>query len=117
MKNRPFFSRLSYSLNGIKVAFKGEASFRTQCLFGMIVLLGALILKPKPLWIAILSLTVSLVLSAELMNTALEHVIDRLHPEQHPMIGRAKDCAAGAVLVLSMASLIVGIAFLYDYFI
>jgi diacylglycerol kinase (ATP) len=50
-----------------------------------------------------------LVLVAELFNTALESLIDHLHPEIHPAIKIAKDSAAGAVLLLSAGAVIVGI--------
>ena len=53
------------------------------------------------------------VLAAETFNTALEHALDRLHPEQDPAIGLAKDCAAGAVLVLSLVSLCVLATFVF----
>ena len=47
--------------------------------------------------------------AAELLNTALEHLADRLHPEQHPTIQAAKDCAAAAVLVASLAAVLIGL--------
>ena len=48
---------------------------------------------------------VSLVIATELINTALEHLADHLHPEQHPRIKIVKDCAAAAVLILSIGAL------------
>lgn len=63
------------------------------------------VLRPEPFWWALMVLASGAVLAAELINTALERVIDRLHSETHPLIGEAKDCAAGAVLVLSFAAL------------
>ena len=48
---------------------------------------------------------VSLVIAAELTNTALEHLTDHLHPEQHPRIKIVKDCAAAAVLIISVGAL------------
>lgn len=116
MKNEPFYRRLHYALQGIRTAFQTEASFRTQCTFaaGAIVLLA--LTRPRPIWWAIVLITVASVLAAELFNTALEFVIDRLHPEQHPMIARAKDCAAGAVLILSIASLGVAAALIWETF-
>ena len=59
-------------------------------------------------------LTVAFVLAAEIVNTALEGLADHLHPEQHPAIKAVKDCAAGAVLVASVAALGVAAAFVYD---
>jgi diacylglycerol kinase (ATP) len=60
------------------------------------------------------ALTVAIVLAAELFNSAMETMVDRLHPEQDPTIGRAKDGAVGAVLVLSIAALVVAAALVVD---
>jgi diacylglycerol kinase (ATP) len=49
------------------------------------------------------------VIAAELINTALEHLADHLHPEQHPRIKIVKDCAAAAVLILSIGALWVAV--------
>jgi len=48
-------------------------------------------------------------LCRKVLNTALETTIDVLHPDKHPMIGRAKDMAAGATLSASIVSIIIGI--------
>ena len=107
MKNRPFNQRLGFAFKGITSTWKSEASFRTQVIAGMGAFVILITLRPAPVWWAIFILTISGVLSAELFNTALEKVIDRLHPEQDPLIALAKDCAAGAVLVFSFASLVI----------
>ncbi len=57
---------------------------------------------------ALLVLAIAAVFAAELANTALEVALDRLHPEHDPLIGRAKDIAAGAVIVTIGAALVVG---------
>lgn len=116
MKNQPFVRRLGYAVKGIRVAFATEASFRTQSLFAGAAALLLLIVRPAPIWWSLILMTTASVLAAELINTSLEQIVDRLHPEQHPMIARAKDCAAGAVLILSFASLGVAAAMLYDSF-
>jgi diacylglycerol kinase (ATP) len=116
MKNQPFYRRLRYALKGIRTAFRSEASFRTQSFFAGGALLLLIVLRPHPIWWAVTLLVISGVLAAELFNTALEYVIDRLHPEQHPMVARAKDCAAGAVLILSIAALGVAAALIWNSF-
>jgi undecaprenol kinase len=50
------------------------------------------------------------VIAAELFNTALEHLVDHLHPETHPRIRIVKDCAAAAVLITVCGALVVGLA-------
>ena len=111
-KNLPFHRRLLFALNGIKSAFKTEASFRFQLMAAGAVVVAMVVLKATPAWWALILMTVGSVLAAELLNTSLEHVLDRLHPERHPTIKVAKDCAAGAVLVLSLISVGVFMAFL-----
>lgn len=75
-------------------------------------LLGLAVVRPALLWWALVGAMVALVLAAELFNTALEHLVDHLHPEPHPRIKVVKDCAAAAVLVLSLGALWVGILML-----
>jgi len=68
--------------------------------------------RPEPLWWALAILASAAVISAELVNTAIEHLVDHLHPEIHPSIRVVKDCAAAAVLVAVVGALGVGIALL-----
>ncbi len=108
MKNRSFLNRLEFALNGIRLAWANEKSFQTQTFFGLAAMLSLLALRPGLIWSAVIVTMIALVLAAELMNSALEALVDRLHPEIHPEIKKIKDIAAGAVLMLSMASVIVG---------
>lgn len=105
LKNQPFRRRLRFAWAGIVSAWSMEKSFRVQLALavGAIGLLA--FIRPQPVWWAMFFLAITCVLAAELGNTALEHVIDRLHPDAHPSIKVAKDCAAGAVLVLSLGAL------------
>ncbi len=114
VKNRPFHRRLRYALAGIAAAFRSESSFRIQCAFALAAPLALIALGARAIWWAVITLTVGAVLAAELLNTALEALADQLHPEQHPLIARAKDCAAGAVAVLSLAAIGVGVAMVID---
>ncbi len=56
-----------------------------------------------------LVVAIALVWSAEAFNTALEELADTVHPQQHPGIGRAKDLAAGAVLVAALGATLIGV--------
>lgn len=116
MKNQAFHRRLRFALQGLTAALRGEASFRFQCVACAGVIGVLLWRRPAPLWWALLLTMCALVLAAELFNTALEAALDHLHPQRHPAIGVAKDCAAAAVLVLSLASAAVFAAFLFDSF-
>jgi diacylglycerol kinase len=109
MKNQPFARRLSYAVGGIRVAFRTEASFRTQLLLAVMAGVALALLRPPLVWVALCIVSGAAVLAAELLNTALEHLADRLHPETHPTIQTAKDCAAAAVLVTSITAVLIGI--------
>jgi undecaprenol kinase len=116
MKNKAFHHRLGFAIAGIVVALRSENSFRFHVGAACAVLVVLAYLRPQPMWWAIIVLTVMLVLAAELFNTAMEHLADHLHPEQHPSIKLVKDCAAGAVLVGSIGALCVAAAFVSDFF-
>jgi diacylglycerol kinase len=73
----------------------------------MAVALGFFLSLSMGEWIALV-LCIALVLVAELLNTAIEYLCDALHPDLHPEIGRAKDVAAGAVLIAALAAMTVG---------
>lgn len=115
MKGQPFIRRVGFALHGLRLAVQREGSLRSHLLAAAAVLLVLLLIRPAPLWWALLALAVGLVLVAELVNSALEALIDHLHPERHPEIGAAKDIAAGAALVASGIAVLVGLAFLADW--
>ncbi len=116
MKNQPFPERVKFAAQGISSAWRTEASFRIQCLAAVLAVAGLVWLGASALWWALILLTVGSVLAAELLNTALEQLVDRLHPDRHPAIKLAKDCAAGAVLILSLTSVAVLLTFLVETF-
>jgi diacylglycerol kinase (ATP) len=105
MKNRAFLERLSFAWSGLRGAWRSEASLRTHVMMTALLLVALLILRPALIWWALCGVTAALVIAAELINTALEHLADHLHPEQHPRIKIVKDCAAAAVLILSLGAL------------
>ncbi len=108
-KNRPFGQRLGFALAGIRAVWRRENSFRTQVALALVALLVFVALGIGPLWWALALLCIGLVLAAELANSAIEALVDHLHPEQHPEIGKVKDMLAGMVLVLSIAAALVAL--------
>jgi diacylglycerol kinase (ATP) len=104
MKNKAFYHRLGFALAGIASAWSSEKSFRVQALAALAVVAFLLWHRPPALWWAVLLMNCGMVMAAELFNTALEHTLDHLSPEIHPAVRIAKDCCAGAVLLLSIAS-------------
>jgi diacylglycerol kinase len=114
MKNQAFHKRASYALAGWRNAFATESSFRTQIVAALGAVGATAIFAPSLIWWALIVLSIALVLAAELFNTALEHTLDGLHPKQAEFVRQAKDCAAGAVLIFSCASVIIFVLMVLD---
>ncbi len=113
-KNQSFPARLRFAMAGIAHGFRTERSLRTQALALLLAVLVLLILRPAPLWWALVIASSAAVLAAELFNTAIERLVDHLHPELHPEIRIVKDCAAAAVLCCAFGAIGVAIALLVD---
>lgn len=109
MKNKRWLDRFGFAWAGIIGAWRNERSFRTQTAFAFALPVVLFLLHVTAVWWAICLTLAFLVLAAELFNTALEAISDVLRPDNHPVIKIAKDSAAGAVLLLSICSLIVGL--------
>lgn len=94
---------------GVRHVYRTQANFRIEVWAGVLALtLTAWLRAPQ----APVLLACALVLSLELLNTALEAVVDLVSPEWHPLAKVAKDASAGAVLVASLGALGVGVAVL-----
>ncbi len=114
MKGHRFIDRLGFAWAGLRAAWLTEKSLRTHALATLGVAAALLWTRAPPLWWALMALTVTLVVAAELLNTAIEALADRLHPQRHDAIKLTKDVAAAAVLVTSVGALLVGAAFTVD---
>ena len=115
-KNLPFTHRLSFALQGLRTAWSGESSFRTHVIIAVLVLVAGIILRPAPVWWALLALAVGIVIAAELFNTALERLADHVQPKFDADIKAAKDVAAGAVLIATITALVIAVAFAAEIF-
>lgn len=113
MKNRSFRHRLGFALAGIVTVWRRERSFRTQVAGGGAAVAMLAVLRPGPVWSALVVLSIAFVLALELVNAALEYTIDHLHPALADPLRDAKDAAAGAVLLASIAALAVAATLIY----
>lgn len=116
MKGRAFLFRLGFARAGIVECWRREASFRSQCRLAIFATAFLLIARLAAAWVALVALSAAVVLALEAANAALEELADTLHPGIAPGIGRAKDMAAGAVLVASLGAGAVGLACAYSVF-
>lgn len=98
-----------YAIRGIGYFFRFQANARIHLAAAVFVTMAGFWLEiPTGNWI-VLILAMGLVLMAEAMNSALEWLADAIHPDHHPLVGRAKDVAAGGVLIAAVAAALVGI--------
>jgi diacylglycerol kinase len=96
------------AFNGIKHAFKSEWNFKIHLCATAAVLAAGVLFSITPVeWCVIVTCCI-LVLSFELMNTAIENVCDAVSTDFHPVIKIVKDISAGAVLVTAIGSAITG---------
>jgi diacylglycerol kinase (ATP) len=114
LKGRPLRERIRFAVAGWRAGWRREASFRSQILIAGAALSGLVVLRPQPIWWALVLLVVAMILALELLNSAIEAVIDLLHPGLHDEIKAAKDMVAGAVLLISVAALGIGLALVID---
>jgi diacylglycerol kinase len=99
---------VGYAWEGICYVTRTQANWRIHVVAAVLVWIAAVYLQVTPLELAVLALTVGAVLALEAMNTAVEAAIDATGAFPSPMGKRAKDAAAGAVLVAACAAVVVG---------
>ncbi len=98
-----------YSAKGLKAVFRNEAAFRQELLLTIVLVPLACWLDVTPTERVLMIAVLFLILIVELLNSALEAVVDRIGAEQHELSGRAKDIGSAAVFVaLLMAAYIWG---------
>lgn len=90
-----------FALRGVSHAYRVDRSFRMEINYGLpIFLLLGYVLQPfTAIEFILFVFSYTLIIIVELINTAFEHMLDRVHPEKHEIIGRAKDIASAAVLL------------------
>jgi diacylglycerol kinase len=105
----------TYAFHGLIYAFKNERNFQIECGVAFLVILAALFFGLSQVEITILLVVIVIVLGMELINTALERVIDMLKPRVHPYARIVKDVMAGAVLLTAFSSVIIGLLVFLPY--
>ena len=88
-----------YSLNGLRFAISNEAAFRQEVGIIVVLLVALLFLPLSLFWKGLLFFATTFVLVVELLNSAIESVVDMASPEYHELAKRAKDLGSAAVLV------------------
>ncbi|QCR32923.1 diacylglycerol kinase family protein [Lysinibacillus sp. SGAir0095] len=97
-----------YAFYGIWTAMR-EQNMRIHIISAIIVIIASILTGLTINEWLIIILVITLVIGAEMINTAIESVVNLASPEIHPLAKQAKDVAAGAVLVIALASVIIGL--------
>jgi diacylglycerol kinase (ATP) len=104
-----------YALEGLKYAVVTQRNMRIHFVVALVVLMLSLCLPLSKLEILLLFVTITLVIFAELINTAIEAVVDMVTEQYHPLAKIAKDVAAAAVFLAAGLALIVGTSVFFPY--
>ncbi|EOC0056260.1 diacylglycerol kinase [Cronobacter turicensis] len=104
-----------YSWKGLRAAWKNEAAFRQEGVAVIAAILIACWLDVDPITRVLLIGSVTLVMIVEILNSAIEAVVDRIGPEFHELSGRAKDMGSAAVLLSIILALVVWVTLLWQY--
>ena len=98
-----------FAFQGLRAALRSERTIKVMAGMGAAVVVAGLVVGLDATSWCVLLLCCGCVLGAELMNTAVETVVDLVSPEYHPLAGRAKDVAAAAVWTLCAFVAVVGV--------
>ena len=108
--SHPSFRRsFLFALQGFRTALRLERNIKVMLAGGAFAVAMGIILRIDAVSWAIVLVCCGMVIAAELLNTAIETVVDLVSPEFHPLAGQAKDIAAAASWVLSLTAAVVGV--------
>jgi len=115
VKPTRFTDSVNCAIEGIIYAVKSQKHMRNHFLAALVILGAVLFLRVSSLEFILLVVSVSFVLFAELINTAIELTVDLVSPDHHPLAKAAKDVAAGAVLIAAIGAAVMGYLILSRY--
>lgn len=99
---------IGFAFKGMILLIKTETSIQLQFLIALTVTVMGFYFRISATEWMIQCIMIAIVMSVEGLNTAIEHLADFIHPEQHPKIGILKDVAAGAVFIAALIAIVVG---------
>lgn len=114
MKIKKMVDSFNYAINGIVETVRTQRNMRIHLIAALCVLIACFLIDISKAEFLILCITVTMVLAAEVINTAIESTIDMAANHYHPLAKIAKNAAAGAVLITAINSLIVGYIIFWD---
>lgn len=113
---KKFLKSFLFALNGIKASL-GEVNLRIHLVVALLAVAAGLYCGiTEAEWLSIV-FAMGLVISTELINTAIEHLVNLVSPQHQPAAGKVKDIAAGAVLVSAVTAAVIGLIVFAKYII
>jgi diacylglycerol kinase len=109
-KAKGFQNAFKNARKGMRLALKSERNIRIHVLSGVLVFAFGISLNLSIAKLCILLLTIAMVISSEMLNTAIEFSLDSIfHNRYSTLVGMAKDVSAGAVMLVSVVAVCVGL--------
>jgi diacylglycerol kinase len=112
---KEFLRSFRYALQGFLASFREQRNLKVQILVALVTVGAGFYFKITPMEWCIILLTIALVIGLEMINTAIERLVDLVTRERKPLAGKIKDIAAGAVLVVSVMAVIIGVIIFRKY--
>jgi undecaprenol kinase len=116
IKYRRLAKSFFYSYKGILRVFREEQNIKIQIILAIAVIALGLFFKISLLEWCILIIVITLVILAEIINSAVERITDMFKPRIHEYVKVVKDITAGAVMITAISAMIVGVLIFYPYF-
>src|SRR5260221_12757240 len=113
--HRKLIESFGYAFAGVAHAFKENQNIRIHFYVAILVTIASIYFKVSPFEMGILGIVILLVIASEMINTAIEEMVDLITTEHRQEAKIAKDVAAGMVLVTAMGSVIIGILIFTPY--
>ncbi|NLI60235.1 MAG: phosphatase PAP2 family protein [Clostridiales bacterium] len=114
MKDRNIVDSFNDAIEGLIKAFRSERNMKIHFCIALIVLAAAIFFNLSRIETILIFIAITFVIMAEMINTAIEKVVDMIHEDYHPLAKIAKNVAAGAVLVSAINAMVVGYVLFYD---
>jgi diacylglycerol kinase (ATP) len=112
---KKFFKSIHYALEGINYALNNDQNLVIHFIAALLVIIASIIFDISPFEMGILGLTILLVIAAEMINSAIEKMVDLITKEHRMEAKIAKDVSSGMVLLIAIGSVIIGILVFTPY--
>lgn len=112
---REFFKSFIYALNGIRATMREQRNAKVQVIIALITVGAGFYFDITVTEWCIILFAIGLVIGFEIMNSAVESLVDLVTLERKPLAGKVKDIAAGAVLFASVIAVIIGLLIFRKY--